>query len=1047
MPLIGMYAEHTGGIEMDYEKLRNEDYKLSIIIPVYNVEKYVKRCLDSIIRQSYHNLEILVVNDGSTDGSKEIVEQMQKKDKRIIILEHHKNLGLFQARMTGVEAATGDYIGFVDSDDYVSMDFYRGLIYRAVEAKADIVVGKVTYEDESGYKYIHNVYDSYEFGTKEGIDILQSYWQQQGQCFIWHTIWNKIYDKKIWEKALPVLRKQKKHLVMCEDFLFSSIIFNYSKRLVGCRYGCYFYFQNAGASTSLNGNREKFKKNINDLIEAFRFVRYMVNRKDYNYDAVYYLDRWEALYKYYWYQNVFNSTLKESDKARLIKLLDNGLEKKEISANPDFFYSVTSAYDNRYNDIVDKIASPDIKYISFDVFDTALLRPFYSPDDLFKMLEGEFRSLAPDERRSFSDIRKRAEESARKEKIYETDHPLEEISLDDIYKKIKQYTSLTQEQLHRMKNCEIKAELVYCYKRKSIFNLYLAALHLNKKVIFISDIYLGNDVMEKLLTKEGYTFSALFVSEALGASKRTGSIYDQVVTALKINAYEMIHIGDDWEADIIQAKKRKIESIFYPKPIDCILYNISDIKTTHSCGPYKEAGANMINFEKALEFLGNRCALAVAANKLYDQPFISYHEGSEMNASPQFAGYYALGMHLLGFTKWLADDILKKNYEEAVFIARDGYLPMKAYKIVQEYCTGLPEGKYFYTSRKAGMPCGIHHWNEIYGLYDAIAFAECTLNDFIRMLEPVLDLNKMADCNLTKEDLEGKICDYDEFCYHVKNDIARLFDEEKAWNYNKAVSGYFNGIFSGKSVLIDIGYSGRTQEVIYRTCGKKVDAYYVHINEDKCLEREHKCGFHIKSYYDFTPAITGAMRELLFSSLEPSCVGYKIDDGKVICPILETDEYNYAKYYVINELHNKALEFIRDFYMVFGNKSNVMEYRNMEISYPFEYYLSCLTDVDLKLYDCCTFEDDLWAGNSFVLSEQWKKNIDYHRISPYYKQKQPVLNVEQNCQDTNYAWQLYNQKNMEYKSKVQQGIFWLVNDRDMFVKRLKVYLGLAGEEK
>lgn len=1033
---------------MEYEKIRNEDYKLSIIIPVYNVEKYVKRCLNSIIRQSYHNLEILVVNDGSTDGSGEIVKQIQKIDKRIKILEHRKNMGLFHARITGVEAATGDYIGFVDSDDYVSMDFFRGLIYRAVETDADIVVGKVTYEDETGYKYVHNIYDSYDFGIKEGVDILQSFWHQQGQCFIWHTIWNKIYDKKIWEKILPILKKQKKHLIMCEDFLFSSIIFNYSKRLAGCKYGCYYYFQNAGASTSLHGDREKFKKNINDLIEAFRFVRYIITRKDYNYDAVYYLDRWEALYKYYWYQNIFNSTLKEFDKARLIKLLDNGLVKKEISENPDFFYSVTSAYDNRYNDIIDKIASSDIKYISFDVFDTAILRPFYSPDDLFKMLEHEFKSLVPHERRSFSDIRKHAEASVRKEKIYESSHPVEEISLDDIYTKIKQYTSLTQEQLHRMKNCEIKAELKYCHKRNSIFNLYLAAMHLNKKVIFISDIYLDKDVIEKLLTGQGYAFSDLFVSEALNASKRTGSIYEQVLTSLKINACEIIHIGDNWETDVVQAKNKKITSIFYPKPIDCILYNISDIKTTHSCGPYKEAGANMINFEKALDFFGNRCALAVAANKIYDQPFISYHEESEMNASPQFVGYYALGMHLLGFTTWLSDDILKMNYDEAVFISRDGYLPMKAYRIVREYCTELPKEKYFYTSRKAGIPCGIYHWDEVYGIYDSIAFADYTLNDLIHILEPVLNLNKIAECNLANVDLSKKICNYDDFCYYVKHYIALLFDRKKALDYNKAVSAYYIDIFSGKSALIDIGYSGRTQEIIYRTCGKKVDAYFIHINGDKCLEREHKYGFNVKTYYDFTPAITGAMRELIFSSLEPSCIGYKIDYGNVICPILESNEYNYAKYYIVSELHKKALEFINDFYMIFGDKiADIMKYRNIEISYPFEYYLSCLTEVDLKLYDCCTFEDDLWSGNSFILSEQWKKNINYHRICPYYKQIQPSKIIKQDFQNTNYAWLLYNQKNMAYKSKVQQGIFWLVNDRDMFIKRLKVYLGLVKEDK
>ena len=94
---------------------------VSILIPVYNVENYLEKCLDSVISQTMNNIEIICVNDGSTDHSGEILEKYQKKDKRIIVV-NKENGGLPSARNAGLEIARGKYIGFVDSDDYINSD-------------------------------------------------------------------------------------------------------------------------------------------------------------------------------------------------------------------------------------------------------------------------------------------------------------------------------------------------------------------------------------------------------------------------------------------------------------------------------------------------------------------------------------------------------------------------------------------------------------------------------------------------------------------------------------------------------------------------------------------------------------------------------------------------------------------------------------------------------------------------------------------------------------------------------------------------------------
>ena len=104
---------------------------ISVVVPVYNVEKYIDRCLNSIINQTYRKLEIIIVNDGSTDNSRKIIDKFSKMDSRIIVIDKN-NGGLSEARNVGINAATGDYITFIDSDDFVSYDYIEYL-YSLIE--------------------------------------------------------------------------------------------------------------------------------------------------------------------------------------------------------------------------------------------------------------------------------------------------------------------------------------------------------------------------------------------------------------------------------------------------------------------------------------------------------------------------------------------------------------------------------------------------------------------------------------------------------------------------------------------------------------------------------------------------------------------------------------------------------------------------------------------------------------------------------------------------------------------------------------------------
>lgn len=126
--------------------------KISIVTTAYNIEKFVKRCLDSLISQTYKNIEIIVVNDCSTDKTMDIVNQYN--DARIIVINHNENMGAGWARRHGIEAATGEYVITVDGDDWLSPDFIEKLVENAKQTNADIVSGGITIVYPDGYEEV-----------------------------------------------------------------------------------------------------------------------------------------------------------------------------------------------------------------------------------------------------------------------------------------------------------------------------------------------------------------------------------------------------------------------------------------------------------------------------------------------------------------------------------------------------------------------------------------------------------------------------------------------------------------------------------------------------------------------------------------------------------------------------------------------------------------------------------------------------------------------------------------------------------------------------
>ncbi len=136
-------------------------YLVSVIIPVYNTEKYLRKCLDSVCNQTLKDIEIICVNDCSSDDSLAILQEYASQDNRIKIINFTQNKGVAIARNTAIDEAKGEYIGFVDSDDYIDLDFYEKLYNKAVETGAEVAIGGCYIENENGTRQKNILIDNF----------------------------------------------------------------------------------------------------------------------------------------------------------------------------------------------------------------------------------------------------------------------------------------------------------------------------------------------------------------------------------------------------------------------------------------------------------------------------------------------------------------------------------------------------------------------------------------------------------------------------------------------------------------------------------------------------------------------------------------------------------------------------------------------------------------------------------------------------------------------------------------------------------------------
>lgn len=219
--------------------MKKNNIKVSIIIPVYNVEKYISKCLDSLVNQTLEEIEIIVVNDGSPDNSQKIIDKYVKKYPNIIKSFVQENGGQGSARNFGLTKANGEYIGYVDSDDFIELDMYEKMYNKAKEEDLDIVICGSYNVTEDGIKTID--LDKIIFDDKK-----------TNAFFGRMAVWNKIYKKELLEKNKFEFRSK----VWYEDLDFTIKAVSRAKKIDYINEPFYDYLIRQG-STMNNSNVDR----------------------------------------------------------------------------------------------------------------------------------------------------------------------------------------------------------------------------------------------------------------------------------------------------------------------------------------------------------------------------------------------------------------------------------------------------------------------------------------------------------------------------------------------------------------------------------------------------------------------------------------------------------------------------------------------------------------------------------------------------------------------------------------------------------------------
>ena len=623
------------------------------------------------------------------------------------------------------------------------------------------------------------------------------------------------------------------------------------------------------------------------------------------------------------------------------------------------FHNKSLKFINKLNNNTDLKKLIDSKQIiSFDIFDTIIVRKVLNPVDIFKIVEKIYIERYDQLDFNFTEIRRKAEPEATK--IAADKNGTQCIDFHQIYAHMQLTHNIDPEIINRLQALEIEFELKFCVKNEYMFSFYQYCLDTGKKIIITSDMYLPEDVITKILHKNGYTqFDQLFLSCVIGKSKSNGSLYTHILDNLQCKASELLHIGDYYYADIINAMKKGIKPFYYKKSSEYAFNNTSFKKLIALYEP-------ILPIEESIYF-------ATIINKFYT------HRNTDNKIHAYNFGYIYCGIIYFGFIRWLTDELIEQNIDKAFFLARDGHIMEKVYQLLNQE-KDHPPSVYMYGSRRSiNIPT-------IEKVIDD--FSINILCNFLPGLNVANYLNRVhidAKKHL-KEIIEVGFPDHN---YEIKtiidkDKLVQLFillshevckntaiEREVLINYLEQID-FLN---TKKIAIIDIGWRGTMQNSLDKlmkllNISPEINGYYLG-TFSKAQEFIDK-GFNMSGYgcnlslpknnYSVMSSCV-EMFEFIFSAPHGSVINFSKIKNKIE-PVCEDYDSSSDKSKIISDFQKGAIDFISDYL------ATEKDYREMKIDPQ-----SALNPI-ARLLSAPSYKESVYFGNITHSEYIGKKNYE-----------------------------------------------------------------------
>ena len=590
------------------------------------------------------------------------------------------------------------------------------------------------------------------------------------------------------------------------------------------------------------------------------------------------------------------------------------------------------------------ISDPAVKIVSFDVFDTLLVRPALQPRDIFHLLARRVNALY-----GVDFIRMRWDAEAELGRINADIH--------EIYDFMAEKHGLDARTRDALLEEEVRCETTLLSPRPDAKELYDEAVRLGKRVIAVSDMYLPGEIIADILRRKGFSMDAVYVSCDCAARKSDGALYDVVLAGEGGDPSEILHVGDNWESDYVQAIRKRLTAVWLP----------SVAEMCRRGGPgYEEIFADSAK-EDPMWSLYRGFSL----NRVYGKWESAPAHAARVDNLRRFAELDIAPL-LTAFCIFLVNDReIRASYGKIHFASRDGWLPYQVYSHVRAALGGLP-GEDFMAGRCAyylflfrvffEFAAELSEPEESYTLHDLL---KCYFSD-----SPLYDLLE----NSLSEQEKGLqfFADKGE-CLNIlrrfEQEIAACLEEKR-----HRARAYYRNIFDSSEkryLVFDLGYSGSIGKALSAVTGKPVDKIYFWSTE-KNEKLDFEQGTRTRVFMgNGSYAPYNLLLEELFSSCEGGCIGFTDEQTGLIENIHISDEQKRD----MHDVHSTCIEYAEDFMSCLGEYAQyaVLEkpWLSCEVS---RFLLKDSPFCNLDLFHNIIFPDPVYRRLSMSL----QKKMEYY---------------------------------------------------------------------